>query len=102
MSKNIIAGSSMMAFNALAAGSLGPLDSLLSSALQLQMLDVYLERLNDVMDTPREPDNSAVIPSGPLTGAISLEDVAFRYGGNGPYLLGNVCLDVRAGSRVAP
>jgi HlyB family type I secretion system ABC transporter len=90
----------MMAFNALAGGFLGPLNNLVSSALQLQMLEVYVERLNEVMETPPEQDDRAVVPAGPLTGAIALESVSFRYGRNAPAVVEGVSIEVEPGSRV--
>jgi ABC-type bacteriocin/lantibiotic exporter with double-glycine peptidase domain len=91
----------MMAFNALASGFLGPLNSLVSSALQLQMLEVYLERLNDVMDTPAEQDRTAVTQAGPLKGEITLEKVSFRYSAQDPIVVDNVSVDVAPGARIA-
>jgi ATP-binding cassette subfamily B protein len=91
----------MMAFNAVAGGFLGPLNSLVSSALQLQMLEVYVERLNDVMDTPVEQDATGLPPCGPLTGTIAIENVGFRYGPQEPLVLQDVSLQITAGHRVA-
>jgi ATP-binding cassette subfamily B protein len=91
----------MMAFTALAVGFLTPLNNLVSAALQLQLIEVYLERLNDVMDAPREQDDSAVTLAKPLQGAIALESVFFRYGPQEPIVLEDVTMEVSAGSRVA-
>ena len=92
---------SLMAFNALAAGFLGPLNSLVTSALRLQMLEVYVERLNDVWETPREQDGRALSLAGPLTGAVELERVSFRYAADGPWVLEDVSVTIPAGARVA-
>ena len=43
----------MLAFDALALGFLLPLSKLVDTALQLELMGRYLERLNDVLDTPR-------------------------------------------------
>jgi ATP-binding cassette, subfamily B, bacterial len=91
----------MMAFSALAGGFLGPLNNLVSSALQLQMLEVYLERLNDVMDTPPEQDDQAVARPGPLSGAITLENVSFRYSSQDQLIVDRLSVEVTPGSRVA-
>jgi ATP-binding cassette subfamily B protein len=90
----------MMAFSALAAAFLGPLNNLVSSALQLQMLEVYVERLNDVMETPPEQSPGAVV-AGPLAGAVALENVSFRYALQSPMVLDDVSLRIEPGSRVA-
>jgi len=91
----------MMAFYALASGFLGPLNNLVSTVLGLQMLEVYLERLNDVMDTAPEQDQKAVLPVGTLSGAISLENVSFRYSSHEALVIEGVSVDIKHGSRVA-
>ena len=70
----------MLALNALAAGFLAPLSQLVPTAFQLQLLGSYLDRIDDVLETPREQDRSKVSPAGRLKGGIRLEGVSFRYG----------------------
>jgi len=91
----------MMAFSALAAGFFSPLTSLISTGLQLQMLEIYLERINDVLNTAPEQDANAVVLAGPLTGAVTMEHVSFRYSKQGPLILEDVSVAVNPGSRVA-
>lgn len=91
----------MMAFSALAAGFFLPLTNLISTGLQLQMLEIYLERINDVLNTGLEQNVNAVMPAGPLTGSVTLEHVSFRYGKQDPLILEDVSVVVKAGSRVA-
>ena len=47
---------SMLAIAALAAGFLAPLSTLVGNAAQFQLLGSYLDRLDDVLSTPAEPD----------------------------------------------
>lgn len=91
----------MMAFSALTAGFLGALNTLMAAALQFQMMEIYSERLSDVIDTPPEQDDGAVVFSGPLSGTVVLEDVSFRYGSQNPLVVENVSIQVAPGSRVA-
>ncbi len=70
---------SMLAANALAAGFLGPLSKLISTAIDLQLLGTYLERVNEVMEMPREQDPSRVRRAPRLEGRIELDKVSFRY-----------------------
>jgi ABC-type bacteriocin/lantibiotic exporter with double-glycine peptidase domain len=91
----------MMAFSALAGGFLGPLNNLVSAGLELQMIEVYLERLNDVMDTPPEQDAGIVMTPEPLTGSIELQDVSFRYSAQDAFVVEDAYVEVKAGSRVA-
>ncbi len=46
----------MLAMNALAAGFLTPLSTLITNAFQFQLLGSYLDRIEDVLETPREQD----------------------------------------------
>ena len=91
----------MMAFSALAAGFFSPLTNLISTGVQLQMLETYLERINDVLDATPEQADGTVVQAGLLKGAVSLEHVSFRYSKQDPLVLENISLAVEPGSRVA-
>lgn len=91
----------MVAANALAAGFLGPLTVLVSTAMQLQLLGSYLERVNDVMDTPRERNTSAPQRSERLSGHLRLERVHFRYSLDGSSVIDGIDFSITAGQRVA-
>jgi len=91
----------MLAVAALATGFLAPLSTLVQTAVQLQLLDSYLGRINDVMETPKEQEKSSVSPAGRLRGRITLEDVSFRYGQMAPLVVHNVSIDVAPGQFVA-
>src|SRR6202041_2729889 len=91
----------MVAFSALAAGFFGPLTNLISAGVQFQMLESYLERINDVINSAPEQEPGSVALAGPLTGAISLDHVSFRYSKTDPLTLEDVSVAVAPGSRVA-
>lgn len=91
----------MMAFNALASGFLTPLNNLVSSALQLQMLEVYIERLNDVTNTPAEQDPRAVSVVEVLRGEVTIENLSFRYNVEDPVVVQDVSISVKRGMRIA-
>ena len=91
----------MLALNALAAGFLTPLTQLVTTAFQFQLLDSYLERIEDVMQTPREQEPGAGRPAGRLRGGIRLERVSFRYGPATPPAVRDVSVDIPPGSFVA-
>jgi ATP-binding cassette, subfamily B, bacterial len=91
----------MLALNALAAGFLVPLTQLVTTAFQFQYLDSYLERIDDVMRTPREQEPGAGKSAGRLRGAIRLEAVSFRYGQAAPLVVRDVSTEIPRGSLVA-
>lgn len=91
----------MLALNALAAGFLGPLSTLVTTATQLQLLGSYLDRIQDVLETPREQDQEEVVPAGPLRGGIFLDHVSFRYSPSTPLVVKEVSVDIEPGQFVA-
>jgi ATP-binding cassette subfamily B protein len=91
----------MMAFSALAAGFLGPLNSLLSSFLQLQMAEVYLERIDDVLETPKEQEGRTVAVAPHIEGTVAVQKVSFRYSLQSALVLDDVTAEFPAATRVA-
>ncbi len=91
----------MLAISALATGFLTPLTTLVQTAVQLQLLGSYLERINDVMETPKEQDKTEVTPAKRLRGRIALEDVSFRYGPMAPLVVREVSVEIEPGRFVA-
>ena len=90
----------MLATTALAAGFLGPVSSLISSALSLQMLGSYVERIDDVLATEPEQKTGMVAPPR-LSGRIEVNKVSFRYGPNDPLVVRDITLAIEPGSTIA-
>jgi ATP-binding cassette, subfamily B, bacterial len=90
----------MFAASALAAGFLSPLGTLVSSGLQLQLLASYMERINDVLDTPRDQAGQPLRQVTKLAGSLEARDVSFRYGTLSPAVVRNVSLDILPGQHV--
>lgn len=78
---------------------MGPLGTLLESVTQLQYLGNHLRRLDDVLDTDREPSGS--VDPGRLQGAIEFKDVSFSYVPGASPVIQNVSLSIRPGEKVA-
>ena len=91
----------MLALSAVATGFLEPLAALVTTGLQLQLLGSYLERINDVLDTPAEQAGRDVRPAGRLTGRITAEHLTFRYAPLLPDAVDDVSLEIDAGQTVA-
>lgn len=92
---------SMLAMSALAAGFLGPLGGLVSTAMTLQSMRSYVERIEDVLRAAPEQDPAKVRPAPALTGAVRLEGVSFRYADAAPLVVRDVSVEVAAGQFVA-
>jgi ABC-type bacteriocin/lantibiotic exporter with double-glycine peptidase domain len=90
----------MLGAAALGAGFLEPLATMISSGLQLQMLGSYMQRINDVLDTPREQQGVHVHPAPRLCGQIRADDLSFRYGPLAPTVVSHVTLDIRPGQHI--
>ena len=78
---------------------LGPLDSVVAGMVEAQLAIAHLFRLDDVMETPREPTGSA--DPGRIRGGVSLERVSFRYAPTAPLAVRDVTLSVRPGEKLA-
>jgi ATP-binding cassette subfamily B protein len=91
----------MLALNALAVGFLSPISNLVATAFQLQLVGSYLERVDDVLQAPREqvPTSSRRTPK--LTGSIQVEGVSFRYGPYLPWAVQEVSVSIQPGQFVA-
>ena len=90
----------MLSVAALGAGFLGPLAAMVSSGLQLQLLASYMQRINDVLDTPGEQHGEDVRPAPRLTGQIRADGVSFSYGKLAPPVLSDVSLEIRPGQHI--
>ncbi|WP_141591822.1 peptidase domain-containing ABC transporter [Myxococcus sp. AB056] len=91
----------MLSINALATALLVPLSNLLGTGGQLQFLSTYLERINDVLDTPPERDAAHRGRAPTLRGAVTLEDVRFRYNPHSAWVVQGVTVSVEPGQMVA-
>ncbi len=91
----------MLALSALAAGFLAPLSALVSTAVQVQHLGGYVERIQDVMETRREQEDQRGTAAAPLAGGITLEEVSFRYSAGAPAVVREVSVAIAPGCFVA-
>ncbi|MCG8462099.1 MAG: peptidase domain-containing ABC transporter [Holophagales bacterium] len=91
----------MLALSALATNVLTPLSTLVSTALQLELLGSYLDRIDDVLETPAEQERSTVRRAHRLGGQVALDHVSFRYGPSSPPAVDGVSSEIEAGSFVA-
>jgi ABC-type bacteriocin/lantibiotic exporter with double-glycine peptidase domain len=85
----------------LATGFLEPLATLAETGLQVQLLSSYMERVNDVLEKPREQEGEQVTPAQQLQGEIRAEHVSFAYGPISPLVVRDVSLQVRPGQYIA-
>jgi ABC-type bacteriocin/lantibiotic exporter with double-glycine peptidase domain len=91
----------MLSLAALASGFLAPLSMLVANAAQFQLLGSYLERLDDVLSAPAEPDGLEWPRPAEFSGRVALHRVSFRYGPLAPPALDDVSFEVGPGQLVA-
>jgi ABC-type bacteriocin/lantibiotic exporter with double-glycine peptidase domain len=91
----------MLGAIALATGFLSPLTDLVNTVMRLQMLGSYIERIDDVISTQPEQRRESTIAPPPLSGAVELRDVSFRYGPHEPFVVRNVSMTIEPGSKIA-
>jgi len=93
----------LIAFRIFAGYVTGPLLRLTNLYQTFQQAALSLERLADIIDTPQESSDSdrVNIPLPIIQGAITYDNVSFRFGKEGPLQLSQVSLDIPAGEFVA-
>ncbi|MFN3582184.1 MAG: type I secretion system permease/ATPase, partial [Pseudomonas sp.] len=91
----------LVAFNMLAGRVSGPVLKLVQLWQDFQQAGISIQRLGDILNSPREPGfnpNRSRLPA--LQGAVSFEQVNFRYKADGQLILRGVDLRVRPGEVV--
>jgi ABC-type bacteriocin/lantibiotic exporter with double-glycine peptidase domain len=91
----------MLALSSLGAGFLGPVNALVNTAMQLQLLKGYMARIEDVLDHDTERNYRAQGRAHELQGAIELDRVSFRYAQDGPLTLDDISLGIAPGEFLA-
>lgn len=94
----------MLALGALAASFLTPIMALVQSTQQLQLLDAYIERLVDVLQTEPESRSRAPAVHAPprrLSGSIEARGLGFRFSPDGPAVIEDVSFTVVRGEKLA-
>jgi ATP-binding cassette subfamily B protein len=90
---------SMLGLSALAGGFLGPVSNLVSTGMRLSQLPGYMERIEDVLEAPREP--ASTVRLGRMRGAVDIVELAFKYPSEREATLNGVTFSVAAGETVA-
>lgn len=92
----------MLALTALATSFLTPVTSLVQSTQQLQLLDAYVERLTDVLDTERErgPATSRPVRSSRLAGRIDVRGLSYRFSADAPLIVDDVSFSLSPGEKI--
>lgn len=77
--------------------------SLIDQVIAFRMLGLHLERLSDIALADQDASFATEVPprAEPLTGAVELRNVRFRYSPTDPLVLDGVNLTVEAGDHVA-
>ncbi len=93
----------LIAFQALMASFLGPVDRLMNLGGRFQQAGADLARLDDVLRYPADPQAMPIVNSSGerLDGYVELRDVSFGYSKLEPALVTGLSLTVRPGERVA-
>jgi subfamily B ATP-binding cassette protein HlyB/CyaB len=88
----------LVAFNMLAQRVAAPVLRIAQLWQDFHQARISVERLGDILNSPREQINTASLPTlPPVCGHVRFEDVTFRYLTDGPAVLSGVQLDVPAG-----
>jgi subfamily B ATP-binding cassette protein HlyB/CyaB len=88
----------LVAFNMLAGRVSGPILKLVQLWQDFQQAGISIERLGDILNTPREPGfnpNRSRLPA--VKGMVTLDHLRFRYRSDGPVILDELNLQVKPG-----
>ena len=91
----------LVAFNMLAGRVSSPILKLVNLWQDFQQAGISIARLGDILNTPTEPGfnpNRSRLPA--LKGAVTLDQVRFRYRVDGPLILQDLTLDIKPGEVV--
>lgn len=91
----------MLALNSVALLFLSPLSSLVRSVQRLQLAGAHLDRIADVLDAAPEGHKATKTAPLQLQGAVTLDNVSFRYHADAPDVLANISLTIQPGQKVA-
>jgi subfamily B ATP-binding cassette protein HlyB/CyaB len=91
----------LVAFQMFASRLSQPMLKLVGLWQEFQQAGIAVKRLGDVMNAPQEP--YSVVPSreSARKGKIEIENLAFRYGENLPYLYQNLDISIESGQCIA-
>jgi subfamily B ATP-binding cassette protein HlyB/CyaB len=90
----------LVAFNMLSARVAAPVLRIAQLWQDFQQTRVSVERLGDILNTPRELAQRSAASLPPMKGAIRFEHVTFRYRLDGQTVMSDVSLEVPAGQVV--
>lgn len=88
----------LVAFNMLAGRISGPILKLVQLGQDFQQAKLSIDRLGDILNTPREPGfnpHRSTLPT--LKGDVRFEHIRFRYRPDGPVILDGLNLHIRPG-----
>jgi ATP-binding cassette, subfamily B, bacterial HlyB/CyaB len=91
----------LVAFQMFAGRLSQPMLKLVGLWQQFQQAAIAVKRLGDVMDAPAEPYSAIPSREGRRQGRIQIENLAFRYAENLPYLYKNLNISIEPGQCLA-
>jgi ATP-binding cassette, subfamily B, bacterial HlyB/CyaB len=91
---------SLVAFNMIMGQVTGPILRLSQLWQDFQQVQVSVERLGDILNSPPESRSLAQVHLPPAKGAIKIDEVTFRYRQDGAEVLRNISLDIPQGQVV--
>jgi subfamily B ATP-binding cassette protein HlyB/CyaB len=90
----------LIAFNMIANQLVAPIIRLSQLWQDFQQIQVSVERIGDVLETPAEYASDALSDLPPVKGAITFQNVSFRYSHGASTVLSGIDLSIRAGEVV--
>jgi len=90
----------LIAFQMFANQFIGPVLRLVNLWNDLQQVLLSVDRIGDILNTPREQDSGNGITLAKVEGDIRFENVCFKYNMNTPNILSNISFDIKSGESI--
>jgi ATP-binding cassette, subfamily B, bacterial HlyB/CyaB len=87
----------LVAFNMIMTQATAPILRLSQLWQDFQQMQISVERIGDILNSPPESRSLAQAHLPPASGAIRAENVVFRYQTNGPEVLKGISIDIPVG-----
>jgi subfamily B ATP-binding cassette protein HlyB/CyaB len=100
--REVIAGSmtvgGLVAFNMFSQRVSGPIIRMAQLWQDFQQVRLSVDRLGDILNRPVEPRNRSRVALPEIKGHVRFENVKFRYGADGPWVVDDISLNLPPGA----
>ena len=98
--ENKLSVGQLIAFQMFAGQFSAPIMRLVGLWNEFQQALLSVDRLGDILNTPKEQENDNAITLGEIKGRVKFDNVSFKYSANSPIVLQNFSLEVKPNTSI--